>query len=71
MAWADRVHVSVEGADPGVAISVADTGGGIPEEYLPRIFDKFVRVPDEPAGGAGVRPPARRRLPPAIKADAR
>jgi signal transduction histidine kinase len=33
---------------------VADTGSGIPPEYLPRIFDKFVQVPNAPSGGAGL-----------------
>ena len=37
-----------------VAISVADTGSGIPVAYLPRIFDKFVQVPNAPSGGAGL-----------------
>jgi two-component system, NtrC family, sensor histidine kinase KinB len=40
--------------DGHVAISVADTGSGIPAEYLPRIFDKFVQVPNAPSGGAGL-----------------
>ncbi len=37
-----------------VAISVRDTGHGIPSEYLPHIFEKFVRVPDAPSGDAGL-----------------
>jgi signal transduction histidine kinase len=37
-----------------VAISVTDTGSGIPAEYLPQIFDSFVQVPGAPAGGAGL-----------------
>jgi PAS domain S-box-containing protein len=37
-----------------VAVSVADTGIGIPAEYLSHIFDKFVQVPGAPAGGAGL-----------------
>ncbi|HEX8999629.1 MAG TPA: ATP-binding protein [Blastocatellia bacterium] len=40
---------------PGyVTISVADTGCGIPAGYLPRIFDKFVKVPNSPSEGAGL-----------------
>ena len=36
------------------AVSVADTGSGIPSEYLPHIFEKFVQVPGAPTGGAGL-----------------
>ncbi len=37
-----------------VRFEVADTGVGIPKEHQPRIFEKFFRVPDTPAGGAGL-----------------
>lgn len=37
-----------------VAVSVRDTGHGIPPEFLPHIFEKFVRVPDAPSGDAGL-----------------
>ena len=49
-----RIRVSAARRDGQVAISVADTGHGIPPEYLPRIFDRFVRVPEAPSGGAGL-----------------
>jgi signal transduction histidine kinase len=49
-----EIRISAVRRDDHVAVSVADTGRGIPPEYLPRIFDKFVRVPDAPSGGAGL-----------------
>ncbi len=49
-----KIHISAVRRDGHVAVSVADTGHGIPPEYLPRIFDKFVRVPGAPSGGAGL-----------------
>ncbi len=49
-----RIHISAVCRDGHVAVSVADTGHGIPPEYLPSIFDKFVRVPGAPSGGAGL-----------------
>ena len=36
--------------DAEMAFSVADTGAGIPREYLPRIFDPFIQVPERPIG---------------------
>jgi PAS domain S-box-containing protein len=49
-----EIKISAEACDGQVAVSVRDTGGGIPPEYLPRIFDKFVQVPGARAGGAGL-----------------
>jgi NtrC-family two-component system sensor histidine kinase KinB len=37
-----------------VAISVTDTGVGIPRDYLQKIFDPFVQVPHASGGGAGL-----------------
>jgi len=49
-----EIKISAEQRDSHIAISVCDTGSGIPTEYLPHIFDKFVQVPDAPTGGAGL-----------------
>ncbi|HEX5890062.1 MAG TPA: ATP-binding protein [Pyrinomonadaceae bacterium] len=42
-----RIKVSARASDETVAISVTDTGKGIPEADLPRIFDKFYRAASE------------------------
>ena len=40
---------------PGLAFDVIDTGVGIPEKFLPRIFEQFFRVPDQgPGKGVGL-----------------
>src|SRR5882724_307690 len=49
-----EIGISAERRGQFVAFSVSDTGFGIPPEYLPHIFDKFVQVPGAATGGAGL-----------------
>ncbi|MBI2519866.1 MAG: sensor histidine kinase KdpD [Bdellovibrio sp.] len=37
-----------------VIIEIKDRGKGVPEDSLPKIFNKFYRVPGSPAGGMGL-----------------
>jgi NtrC-family two-component system sensor histidine kinase KinB len=48
------VTVSAAPRAGAVAISVTDTGVGIPREYLAKIFEPFVQVPGGSGGGAGL-----------------
>jgi len=49
-----EITISAAAGVHQVAFSVADTGRGIPAEYLPHVFDKFAQVPGAQAGGAGL-----------------
>ena len=44
-----KVTVAAEVRNGEVTVSVADTGIGIPEKYIPFLFDEFFRVKDEAA----------------------
>ena len=44
-------------SDNRVTLTVADTGVGIPAEYLPHVFDRFLRIPgrsEETGTGLGL-----------------
>jgi signal transduction histidine kinase len=47
-----QVCVRADADDGMVRFTVADTGPGIPDQYAPRVFDKFFRIPT-PQGPTG------------------
>jgi NtrC-family two-component system sensor histidine kinase KinB len=49
-----QVTISAEERENNVVFSVRDTGEGIPEEYLPNIFSRFVHAHGKPGGGTGL-----------------
>jgi two-component system, NtrC family, sensor histidine kinase KinB len=50
-----QVSVWIEDSDKMVAFCVQDSGPGIPDEFRPRIFEKFFRVPSSSGpSGAGL-----------------
>ena len=50
-----RITVSAAAEEHDIRFRVADTGIGIPPQYLPQIFDRFFRVPgQEKEAGAGL-----------------
>lgn len=50
----DQVTVRVESKDGRACLAVSDTGPGVPREALPRLFQRFYRVPGSQAEGCGL-----------------
>jgi two-component system, NtrC family, sensor histidine kinase KinB len=57
-----QVTVSATEREGRVFFSVKDTGEGIPDEYLPTLFSRFVQVGQRPGGGTGLGLALVRRL---------
>ncbi|MBX3022136.1 MAG: sensor histidine kinase KdpD [Bdellovibrionales bacterium] len=49
-----EITISVLTESDNVQIIVEDNGSGIPKESLPKLFEKFYRVPGSPTGGTGL-----------------
>jgi signal transduction histidine kinase len=50
-----RITLSARADGGRVVFSVADTGCGIPAQYLPMVFERYFRVPgDASQGGSGL-----------------
>ncbi len=48
------IRIRLEQQDKQVAFTVTDTGPGIPSEFLPKVFDRFFRVPGSRVSGTGL-----------------
>lgn len=50
----DQVTARVYAEEGRACLAVADTGTGVPEEALPKLFERFYRVPGSQAEGCGL-----------------
>jgi signal transduction histidine kinase len=57
-----EIRITAVQREDYVSISVADTGHGIPSEYLTRLFTRFLSVPGAQSGGTGLGLAISRRL---------
>jgi two-component system sensor histidine kinase KdpD len=48
------IRVEASADEKECVISVSDSGPGLPEEVLPKVFEKFYRAPDAKTGGTGL-----------------
>ena len=48
------IRITARQRDHQIVVSVADTGPGIPQEHLSKIFDRFWRAPGTKEKGSGL-----------------
>jgi signal transduction histidine kinase len=56
------ISVAASHLGSDVVFSVTDTGAGIPRDYLARVFEPFIQMPNAPAGGSGLGLTISRRI---------
>ena len=56
------IRVAAAARGDQIAFSVADTGAGIPREYLTHIFEPFIQLPNAPPGSSGLGLTISRRI---------
>ena len=49
-----NISVDIKANDGFIQFSVIDRGPGIPDEYLPKVFDRFFKVPGSKVTGTGL-----------------
>lgn len=47
-------EVTARPAGPNVELTVADRGRGVPDTFVPRLFERFTRASEGPGGGTGL-----------------
>lgn len=49
-----RIRIELKNEENSIQVTIADTGAGIPPEYLDKVFDKFQQVTGQKKGGTGL-----------------
>ncbi len=49
-----KITITGKAEEDSILFEVSDSGIGIPDQYLPHIFEQFFRVPDQKETGAGL-----------------